>query len=197
MANSRICSVNGCDKPACNGRGWCGAHYSRWKRHGDPLAGKPSAAKAGEPREFINKVVATENGEGCVIWPYATTSGGYGAVKIDDKMVSAHRLVCQQVHGEPPSAEHHAAHGCRNGRKGCINPNHLRWATPTENQADRVTDGTHSRGEKCATSKLTEKQVSDIRTLYGEKSQQQIADLYGISQLHVSRIVRGKVWSWL
>lgn len=30
------CSVGGCEKPRI-ARGWCVMHYSRWKRHGDPL----------------------------------------------------------------------------------------------------------------------------------------------------------------
>jgi hypothetical protein len=34
----RTCSIEGCDRPVL-GRGWCTAHYQRWKRHGDPLAG--------------------------------------------------------------------------------------------------------------------------------------------------------------
>lgn len=32
------CSVDGCQKPH-DSRGWCCAHYGRWKRHGDPMAG--------------------------------------------------------------------------------------------------------------------------------------------------------------
>lgn len=30
------CSVEGCDRPHF-GRGWCGPHYHRWRRYGDPL----------------------------------------------------------------------------------------------------------------------------------------------------------------
>ena len=33
-----MCSVKGCGKPHY-GRGWCNAHYTRWRRHGDPLGG--------------------------------------------------------------------------------------------------------------------------------------------------------------
>lgn len=32
-----ICTIEGCGKPVV-GRGWCGTHYARWKRHGSPTA---------------------------------------------------------------------------------------------------------------------------------------------------------------
>lgn len=41
MAALRLCSIPDCDKPLY-GRGWCRAHYKRWTRHGDPLAGGPT-----------------------------------------------------------------------------------------------------------------------------------------------------------
>jgi hypothetical protein len=33
------CTVEECTKPA-RGRGWCEAHYARYRRHGDPLGGR-------------------------------------------------------------------------------------------------------------------------------------------------------------
>jgi len=33
------CSIEGCER-LVKTRGWCGAHYKRWKRHGDPLGGR-------------------------------------------------------------------------------------------------------------------------------------------------------------
>ena len=30
------CAIGGCSKPA-KARGWCGAHWWRWRQHGDPL----------------------------------------------------------------------------------------------------------------------------------------------------------------
>ena len=36
----RICSVEGCEKPATS-RGWCKAHHQRVLRYGDPRADKP------------------------------------------------------------------------------------------------------------------------------------------------------------
>ena len=34
--DKRTCSIEACEKPSKT-RGWCGMHYKRWKKHGDPL----------------------------------------------------------------------------------------------------------------------------------------------------------------
>lgn len=44
MAELSICTIDGCNKPARK-RGWCGAHYIRWQRHGDPTGGAPQRAR--------------------------------------------------------------------------------------------------------------------------------------------------------
>lgn len=36
----RTCSIEGCGLSGKLTRGWCPSHYSRWRRHGDPLAGR-------------------------------------------------------------------------------------------------------------------------------------------------------------
>lgn len=36
----KICTIEGCDKHA-TARGWCGKHYRRWTRYGDPTALAP------------------------------------------------------------------------------------------------------------------------------------------------------------
>jgi hypothetical protein len=41
MAEQSVCSVPGCDKRAKT-RGWCSAHYERWRLHGDPLGSGPN-----------------------------------------------------------------------------------------------------------------------------------------------------------
>ena len=40
------CNVPGCDRLALYKRGpWCNRHYSRWRKHGDPSAGRRLACK--------------------------------------------------------------------------------------------------------------------------------------------------------
>ena len=42
MTEKPRCSIEGCER-ASRARGWCLAHYRKWQRHGDPLAGvRPS-----------------------------------------------------------------------------------------------------------------------------------------------------------
>lgn len=46
MNGTRVCSVEGCDRQRyC--RGWCEAHYQRWKKRGDVMADVPLRARAG------------------------------------------------------------------------------------------------------------------------------------------------------
>ena|ERR1700694_1946906 len=41
-----VCSIPTCSRPAKK-RGWCSAHYERWRRHGDPLGG--ASDRGGDP----------------------------------------------------------------------------------------------------------------------------------------------------
>lgn len=41
-ADRAACTVEGCGKPA-RGHGWCSAHYTRWRRYGDPMIAKPQS----------------------------------------------------------------------------------------------------------------------------------------------------------
>src|SRR5690242_5616667 len=131
MAAPRICSVDGCNKAAWR-RGWCGAHYARFRRHGDPLGG---GTGWGIPLQWLKEQIAAA-GTDCIFWTFADNTGGRGVLRYNGRNIEAHRLVCILVHGEPPTPEHEAAHSCGNGHLGCINPNHLRWDTRVGNFAD-------------------------------------------------------------
>jgi hypothetical protein len=78
-----------------------------------------------------------------------------------------------------------------------VNQKHIRWATPTENQADRLTHGTDGRGEKCPTAKLKEHEVRKIRDLEGSLHPNEIAAMFGISRRNVEMIHQRKSWDHL
>lgn len=193
MAAKPLCSVPACDKPL-NSRGWCLAHYRRWQRHGDPLAGR---TPDGEPERYYRDVVLTYRGDECLQWPYARNSKGYPMLNIEGRDRLLARVLCEEVNGPPPTPEHEAAHSCGNGHDGCLTQGHLSWKTPVENAADRITHGTETIGARHGMSKLTEDDVRQIRSLKGKMSQRAIAARFCINQAQVYRILSGKAWSFL
>ena len=72
---------------------------------------------------------------GCRIWQGATAKGR-PKVKVYGRMKYVSRIVCEAVHGPPPTPQHQACHKppCRNGL--CVGGNHLYWGTPSENALD-------------------------------------------------------------
>jgi hypothetical protein len=194
MATPSICSIPDCGKPVHNVRGWCLAHYQRWRRHGDPLGGGRSHAPKGELPRFYREVVLQYEGDECLIWPYTRTKKGYAKLGRYDYVC---RMVCEERHGPPPTQKHQAAHSCGRGEDGCVTKRHLDWKTPSANQMDRVTHGTSNRGERCGSAKLTAPQVREIRELVGKIPHREIGAMYGIEAATVYSIMSGKSWGWL
>lgn len=185
------CSVDGCGKPVRNSRGWCSAHYERWLNHGDPLGGR---TPRGEPVRYLREHVLTYDGDDCLVWPYARLTNGYGHMYFHGKSRTVSSVVCEQIHGPAPTQMHEAAHSCGKGHEGCITPRHLRWATPVENRADKLIHGTANLGERNGSAKLTEADVLEIRSMKGMRTQQKIADKFGVSRSLISMLHSGKVW---
>ena len=189
----KVCKIAGCGGRVI-ARGWCRRHYKRWKRHGDPLAGR---TPEGDCLRFLeeNKDYA---GTECLLWPYGKDGHGYGRVWQGGRHRQAHAVMLELVSGPPPTPEHEAAHACGQGHKGCVSPQHLRWATPSENQGDRLLHGTHNRGERNSRAKLTAEQVLEILALLKQGvTQKEIGGLYGVARYTVSDIKRGRCWAWL
>ena len=185
----RICSIDNCGKPA-HGRGWCSDHYARWSRHGDPLAGR---TVPGELERYFQEVVLPYKGDDCLIWPYSR-SCGYGYVSTGGGRYRVHRLACEILQGPPPTPDHVAAHSCGNGHLGCVNPNHVRWATNVENMADAIEHGTTTAGTRHALAKLNDEQINTILSLKGDVTQRDLAARFGVTQSQISHIHTGKRW---
>lgn len=193
----RICSIDGCGKPA-EKRGWCGMHYRRFQRHGSPnFTKKPGN---GTLLRWIEDN-ATYAGNECLDWP-VTANGSAGRpipVSYMGKRIGGCRLMCILANGPPPTDKHQAAHSCGNGHKGCINPRHLSWKTPVENAADMLIHGTSQRGERHGMAKLNRTQVKEIRARYstGRIAMPILAQYFGVSKSMIDLIVKRQRWGWL
>ncbi len=117
-----------------------------------------------------------EPNSGCVIWLGSVDRKGYGQIRLDYRLVYAHRLAWELKNGPIPLGAL-MLHRCDN--PGCINPHHLRPGSPADNTADMLAKGRENfgglelgrnghanspKGEHCARSKLTEAQVLSIRS---------------------------------
>jgi hypothetical protein len=71
------------------------------------------------------------NDEGCWLWQKSTSEQGYAKKGIKGRHWLLHRYVHIILgNNPPPSSKYTVDHSCRN--PGCINPDHLRWATASE-----------------------------------------------------------------
>lgn len=127
----------------------------------------------------------------CLIWPFSRTRG-YGHFSFEGELMYAHRYMCELVKGPPPSPEHHAAHSCNRGEDGCVNPTHLDWKTPSQNQLDKRVSGTASRSG--GRYKLTPDDVAKIRALKGRETQDAMARMFGVSRRNIGAVLSGKSW---
>lgn len=102
-----------------------------------------------------------------------------------------HNLVCRAFWGDPPSEGHQAAHG--NGLRTDNRFENIRWATPKENQADRIAHGTRLSGANHP-SRNTPAAVRGAAIRASEGSFAEIAAAFSVSESLVRKIKRGGVW---
>lgn len=135
------CSVEGCQKvPA--GKGWCGMHYMRWRRHGDISVNKRPVISHAIPvvERFWSMV---DQGPGCWLWTGGCTQYGYGRIYPERAAVQVHRFVYELLVGPIPAGYEvdHTCHNfdatCKGGNtclhRRCVNPAHLEAVTKREN----------------------------------------------------------------
>jgi hypothetical protein len=86
---------------------------------------------------FFSKVKKTRK---CWNWIGGTRGkNGYGAVKVEGKVISVHKFAYMKLKGEIPE-NYFVSHKCNN--KLCVNPKHLILVTAKENYQNGVKRGT-------------------------------------------------------
>lgn len=149
-------------------------------------------SRKGEAAYFIEILLGMNPENECIIWPFSKNRQGYAIFWKDGKTSSVCRYICEKLYG-PRDKNIHAAHECGKGSLGCCNPSHLKWKTPHENAMDKEIHGTVMRGERHGSSKLTEKDILDIRS--SKKTPREIAREYPVSKNQILNIISGRSWA--
>lgn len=122
-------------------------------------------------------------------------------IRADDELMSRtrrlHTLICLAFLGERPPGNV-VAH--KNGERADNRLQNLRYATPSENEEDKLAHGTrfYPKGVLSPAAKLVDSQVFEIRArLQKGEAQSSIAAAFSIDQSMVSHIKRKKHWTHL
>lgn len=122
------CAIEGCGAPvSC--KNWCLKHYTRWRRHGNPLTVHR------DWRPAIEKVwdqLRVDEASGCWLWTGTVDVSGYVVVcDTGKRRVLGHRLVWEYLCGAIPDGLE-LDHLCFT--RNCLNVEHLDPVTPAENK---------------------------------------------------------------
>jgi len=137
----------------------------------------------------------TEKTETCWLWTDPLTANGYGHFTPKRGIsMQAHRVAWELANGIPVPDGLWVLHHC--DIRHCVNPAHLYAGTRADNVRDAVERGRlpHNKGEKSPAAKLKDQQLVQIRRLYktGMFLQIHLADMFGVTQSHISDITCGK-----
>jgi hypothetical protein len=141
--------------------------------------------------EFMKFVLIED--AGCWIW-IGGTACGYGIFR----GYRAHRFAYALFLGIDPGPMN-VCHHC--DTPPCVNPSHMFLGDHKSNAADRESKnrGNHIFGGDTPWSKISNAQAAEIKRLAeeGKFRQREIAEMFGVTQSHVSHIKRGSYWRCL
>lgn len=122
----------------------------------------------GTPAERLAARVRRGAPTECWPWTGGTNGNGYGCIYVDGRVVLAHRLAWELVHG--PILKGEGYHGTcvlhRCDTPACCNPAHLFLGTQLNNMQDKVAKDRQDKGEKMSWAKLTDEKATTVRRLH-------------------------------
>lgn len=139
----------------------------------------------------------------CRIYAGKTNAAGYARRVLPDlngkrRYQMLHRWVVEQAEGVPlkPWPEEIVMHTC--DTPGCFLYEHLRRATPGENNQDAIAKGRAMRwrGEEHHNAKLTQERADAIRRRRAEgTTYSALASEFDVSQTLIAKVIRGEIWT--
>ena len=146
---------------------------------------------ATEADRFELKYIPEPN-SGCWLWIGAIRGSGSQSqvdrpvMRVKGRLVFASH-VAWRLNNAPVPDGLQVLHSCDNPM--CVNPAHLFLGTHLDNMRDMVAKG---RGKYNPKSKLTSREIWEIRQLRGYATSRILADAYGVHEGHIRKIHRGK-----
>ena len=146
--------------------------------------------------KFLSKLPEILNENVCWNWQGTKDKNGYGVLNHTKKALKAHRI-SYEIYYSKPLNQLHCLHKCDN--PSCVNPLHLFSGTNLDNVRDKIQKGRcftgNQKGSKNGFSKLTEKEVIEIRNLYNMGvSKKDLSKKYNVHKSNIHYIVTNKTW---
>lgn len=185
----KSCTIPGCSRPYRQ-NGWCVMHYTRWRRHGDPLWAPPTTEQ-----RYEAKVDRLTTPDGCHPWTGRRDKDGYGQfAPTHRRVVRAHRWGYEHHVGPVPGG-FELMHGCDVPSCQRIHPGHVHVGTHQQNIDDKVLRHRQARGESSGTAKLTDSDVKAIRQ--SRRGPTALAKVYGVNKSTIANVIHRRSWQHL
>ena len=158
----------------------------------------PSFSGRQSVAQFWNLVRVCEPAE-CWPWLGSVNRSGYGHVKRNGRLYSAHRVALTLKLGREIKPGGLACHTCDNRR--CVNPAHIWEGSASDNLIDAFEKGRRPtytasiRGEASCNAVLTEAVVLQI--LASSEPARALGERYRVSRNTIWKIRNGKMWAHL
>ena len=143
-------------------------------------------------QRLVDNSCINEN-TGCWIWEKRTNPDGYGEMWYGDNSERCHRVSAIVFLGEDIKGKV-VMHMC--DTPACVNPDHLKVGTQTENIKDMDAKGRRACGEDNGNSSLNYKLVKTLREEYevNGMSRKQISSKYGVKKTALRNVLTYNSW---
>lgn len=137
---------------------------------------------------FWSKVDKAGN---CWLWTAATRPNGYGCIRVQGRLESAHRIAYELANGKIPD-NLVVMHRC--DTRLCVRPDHLSLGTSRDNTLDAIGKMRHHLAP--GSGKLTIADVRAIRALYSTSlyGYGRLGKEFSLNKKTVAEIIKGKIW---